>query len=91
MEHRVYLEEIVTDDDSTLRLHLQNACNGGKLLNIIPQPKFLADSSHGIKVMMSPMFKLVTKMKDPSKCKNIDALRLKNILGTISRKLETSP
>jgi hypothetical protein len=80
-KHRVYLEEIVTDDDSTLRSHLQNEHKGGKLPDMIPQPKFLADPSHRIKVMISPIFKLVTKTKDPSKCKNLDALRLKKYTG----------
>ena len=35
-KHGVFLKEIVTDDDSTLRSHLRNACKGGKLPNMIP-------------------------------------------------------
>ena len=77
----VHLGSIVTDDDSTLRSQLQNQVNGGKLIDQIPQPKFLADPSHRIKVMIAPIFKLVSNTKDPSKCKNLDALRLKKYIG----------
>ena len=80
-EHRVYLYKTVTDDDSTLRSHLQNECNGGKPPNMIPQPKFWTDPSHRIKAMIAPIFKLVSKMKYPLKCKNLDVLRLKKYTG----------
>ena len=48
---------------------------------MIPQPKLLADLSHQIKVIIALIFKLITKTKDPSKCKNLDALRLNKYTG----------
>ena len=36
----VYIKEIVTDDDSTMRSHLKNIMNGGKFPNTIIQPIF---------------------------------------------------
>ena len=76
----VYLNEIVSDDDSTMRLLLQHETSNDKdkLPPYIPEPDFLADPSHRIKVMAKPFFKMVTKTKDPNKCKMIDALRIKN-------------
>ena len=49
----VGIEHIVFDDDSTMRAHLQHPCNKkiGKLHDDIPEPSFLADPSHRIKVM----------------------------------------
>ena len=46
---KVYVTEMVTDDDSTIRSHCKNINMGGKLLDCIPQPLFLADPSHRIK------------------------------------------
>ena len=45
----VYIKDIVSDDDSTLRGHCQNKRNGGKLDDTIPESRFLADPSHRIK------------------------------------------
>ena len=42
----VYIKEIITDDDSTMRSHLKDIINRGKLPNSITQPIFLADPSH---------------------------------------------
>ena len=80
---RVYIEKIVSDDDSSMRAHLQNQSNDdkGKLPEEIPEPIFKADPSHRIKVMSGPIFKMVTKTKDPSKCKQVDALRVKKYTG----------
>ena len=74
---KIYVAEMVTDDDSTIRSHCKNINMGGKLPDCIPQPLFLADPSHRIKVMAAPVFKLVSSSKDPDRVKNIDALRLK--------------
>ena len=79
----VYLNALVNDDESTMRSLLQHCTNHeiGKLPIEIPQPIFLADPSHRIKVISKPFFKMVDKTKDPTKCKTIDALRLKKYLG----------
>ena len=60
---RIYLEKIVSDDDSTMRSLLKHNTlhDKGKLLLNIPQPLFLADPSHCIKVISKPIFKIVTK------------------------------
>ena len=73
---RVYIRFIVSDDDSSMRAHLQHPSTDdkGKLPEMIPEPSFCADPSHRIKVMSAPIFKMVTKTKDPTKCKQIDAL-----------------
>ena len=76
---RVHCEVLVSDDDSTMRSHLQHSENGGKLDGSIPQPDFLADPSHCIKVMAPPIFKLVKDTNNPHGCKKIDAVRVKNI------------
>ena len=77
----VYVEEIVTDDDSTMRSHCKNKKNGGNLPDEIPQPIFLADPSHRIKVMCKPIFAMVSNNKDPDQCKLIDATRIKRYTG----------
>ena len=79
----VHVSQIVSDDDSTMRSLIKHETNHekGKLPILVPQPNFLADPSHRIKVMSKPFFKMVCKTKDPSKCKTIDALRIKKYLG----------
>jgi len=62
---RVYCEVLVSDDDSTMRSHLQHSDNGGKLDNSIPQPNFLADPSHRIKVMATPLDEFVRRARAP--------------------------
>ena len=73
----VYVKEIITDNDSTMRSHLKNIMNGGKLPDTIIQPIFLADPSHQIKVMCKPVFAMISKTKDPDKCKSVNATRIK--------------
>ena len=50
----IHLEFIVSDDDSTMRAHLHHidTYKGGKLPLSVPQPIFLCDPSHRIKVMV---------------------------------------
>ena len=81
MDGRVYCDVLVSDDDSTMRSHLQHSENGGKLDNSTPQPDFLADPSHRIKVMATPIFKLVKDTKNPHECKKIDAMQVKTYIG----------
>ena len=71
-EGRLFIEYIVSDDDSSMRSHLRHIDDGGKLPPNVPQPTFLADPSHRIKTMCSPIYKMITDTKDPSKCKKID-------------------
>ena len=76
---RVFICGIVSEDDSTMRAYLQHTDNNakGKLDVTIPEPTFMADPSHRIKVMSAPIFAMVTKVLDPNKCEMIDAMRVK--------------
>ena len=87
----VYINELVTDDDSTMRAHLKNISNGGKLPYIINEPQFLADPSHRVKVMCKPLFAMVTESKDPDKCKRVDAIRIKRYTSYYIRQNRTKP
>ena len=90
-EGLVYVKEIVTDDDSTMRAHLKNTTKGGKLPDSIIQPIFLADPSHRIKVMCKPIFGMVTGTKDPDKCKIVDATRIKRYASYYIRQNRSNP
>ena len=87
----VYVAEILSDDDSSMRALVQHVGGGGKLQDAIPEPEFRADPSHCIKVMSKPIFKMVTKTKDPTKCKQIDALRVKKYTGCMIYKNKDLP
>ena len=45
-DYGIFIDKIVSDDDSTMRSHLVHEEQGGKLPLHIPPPKFLADPSH---------------------------------------------
>ena len=65
-------------------------CNDkGRLPPYIPQHHFLSEPSHMIIAMSQPFFKMVTKTKDPNKCKMIDALRMKKYIGCFIYKNRT--
>ena len=81
----------MTDDDSTMRSHLKNINKGGKLPNNILTPIFLADPSHRIKVMLKPIFAMVTDTKDPDKCKAVDAARIKRYASYYIRQNREKP
>ena len=89
---KVYVRELVSDDDSIMISLLKHKTNHpkGKLSSDIPQPIFLADPSHRIKVICKPFFKIVSNTKDPSKCNTIDALQLKNMLDVGFTRITTS-
>ena len=53
---------LVTDDNPTLRRHCKLMKNGEKLKDRVCEPKFLADPSHRIKVMVKHIFSLVTNI-----------------------------
>ena len=71
--------KLVTDDDSTMRANNKHKINNnkGKLDENIPEPTFLSDPGHRVKVMVKKLFARVSKNKDPNKIKNIDALPIK--------------
>ena len=60
---------MVTDDDSTLRRHCSSVENGGKLRDGVPEPRFLVDPGHRVKVMVQPIFAMVTTTKIPDDVK----------------------
>ena len=80
---KITYKKLVSDDESTMRSLLQHPSNHekGQLPEKIPQPLFLADPYHRIKLMSKPFFKIVANTKDPNKCKMIDVLRIKKYLG----------
>ena len=92
-ETNVGIEAIVSDDDSTMRAHLHHidTYKGGKLPLSVPQPIFLCDPSHRIKVMVKEIFALALSSKAKSDCEKIDALRLKKYLGCYVGKNKSLP
>ena len=75
----LYIEHLVSNDDSTMRSLLthQSVNAKGRLPDFIPAITFLADPTHRIKVMAKPCYGKITDTKDPAKCKKHDANRLK--------------
>ena len=55
-EGLVTVGDIVTDDDFTIHSHYRHNINGGKLPDGVPEPIFLANLSHRVKVMCKPIF-----------------------------------
>ena len=74
---RCCVNDLVTDDDSTLRQYCSTKANGGELLPCIPQPNFLADPSHRCKTMVKKIVGMTSATRNPDEIKTIDALRLK--------------
>lgn len=79
---RLYAGTLVGDDDSSMKRHCSHS---GKLKTTIPEPKWLADPSHRIKVMSKPIFALARKAKSESPVTNSDALRMKLYLAAYVR------
>ena len=65
-DYDIFVEHIVSDDDSKMRAHLR-LDGKGKLPTSIPIPTFYANPSHRIKVMASPIFKLVNGTKNSTR------------------------
>ena len=74
---KAFINEIVTDDDTTMRAVVSHNKKKGRLSSDIPPPKFFADPGHRVKVMVKPIFVMVTTTRIPDDVKNLDALRLK--------------
>ena len=68
------IDIIVSDDDSTMRAVLKHASKGsrgqvlksskGKLHTDIPEPSFLADTSHRVKIVAKHIFSIVNESRD---------------------------
>ena len=79
------IDVIFSDDDSTMRAVLKNPYKGargqvlksskGKLDTEIPDPSFLADPSHLVKVVAKHIFSIVNESRDlRCGCTKVDAL-----------------
>ena len=80
-KYSIFIEYIVSADDSTIRAHLTHD-GKGKIPLHIPIPTILVDHSHCIKVISTPIFKLTKgETKNQRECKKIDALRIKKYTG----------
>ena len=82
-KNKIALRSIASDDDSTMRALLKHPGNHkrGKLNPEIPEPSWLADSSHSIKVVAKYIFTLAALPKIKSTCTKIDAVRVKKYFG----------
>ena len=80
---KIALQYIVSNDDSSMRVLLKHGCNypKGKLKLQIPEPKWLADSSHRTKFVAKPIFSLATLPKRRSSCTKFDAIRVNKYYG----------
>ena len=74
---RVSVGILVTDDYSMLRSHCRSKMNGGKLKEGVVEPRFLADPSHRVKVMVKSVFELFSNTTKADEVKRIYALRLR--------------
>ena len=91
------IDVIVSDDDSTMRAVLKHPIIGvrgqvlktqkGKLDVQTPEPSFIADSSHCIKVVVKHIFYIVNDSKAQGcGCTRADALQLKKDWGYMIKK-----
>ena len=80
---KTFVESMVIDDDSSTRALVSHESVRGKgqLPRNIPEPNFLADTSHRTKVVAKAIFVLAHLPRSQSKCTNIDALRIKKYHG----------
>ena len=83
---------MVSNDDSTMQAVLKKPSKGargkdlksskGKLHEDIPEPSFLADPSHRVKVVAKYIFSIVNESRSQRcGCTKADALRIKKYLG----------
>ena len=86
LNHFFVIDIIVSDDDSTMRSVLKHPSKG-KLHTDIPEPSFLADPSHRVKVVAKHIFSIVKESRDlRCGCTKADALRLKKDWGYMIKK-----
>ena len=79
---RLFAEKLVGDDDSTMKVYCSHK---GGLDKNIPEPSWLADPSHRVKVMTKPLFALAYKRKSESPVTKSDAMRLKLYIAAFIR------
>ena len=83
-DKKVFLEYICADDDSSMRSLLRHetpTSKKGRLPDDIPEPAWLADPTHRIKVASKAIFVLAALPKKQSTCTLIDAIRFKRYYG----------
>ena len=78
-EGKIVLGRIIADDDSSMRAMLrhQSTSKKGVLPDTIPEPSWLSDPSHRIKVVAKPFYGLAMQPKSISECSKVDAGRIK--------------
>ena len=91
--NRFFINHVTfSDDDSTIQAVLKNPSKGsrgqvlkspkGNFDSEIPEPSFLADPSHRVKVVEKHIFSIVNKSRDlRCRCTKVDALRIKKYWG----------
>ena len=91
------IDVIVSDDERTMRAVLKHPSKGardqvlksskGKLHTDIPEPSFLADPYHRVKVVAKHIFSIVNKSRDlRCGCTKADSLQLKKYWGYMIKK-----
>ena len=81
---KVHIKAVVSDDDTTMKAvvrHESSVAKKGRLPAEIPEPKWLADPGHRIKVVAGKMYALANANKSQSTCTNLDATRFKMNFG----------
>ena len=81
---RIYVKVIVSDDDSTMKAILKHegpTSKKGKLPLEIPEPTWLADPSHRVKVVASKIYALAALPQSQSTCLKVDAVKFKMNFG----------
>ena len=80
---KIALQYIISDDDSSMRVLLKHGCNypKGKSKLEMPEPKWLADSSHRTRFVAKPIFSLATSPKSISSCTKVHAIRVNKYYG----------
>ena len=78
-KRKIYIGEVVSDDDSTLRNYCSSEINDARLKPLVCESKFLVDVSHRTKVMVREAFNLVGKSKKPDEVKTIDFFTIEEI------------
>ena len=85
----VFLEYIVSDDDTTMKAIVTHEGEGstkGRLRILIPIPLWYADPTHRTKVVAKVIYKLAAMTLEQSMVRKLDAMRVKNIILISSNK-----
>jgi hypothetical protein len=91
-----YVKTLLMDDDSSTEAKCKHRksyakADKGELPAHIPEPTFLADPNHRVKVIGKKVFALVQKPKAVSVCTKSDALRIKKNFAYFVRQYRTKP